>query len=127
MAMAGVLIVSLALSITAFSWVLLAAEVKNTKAATTSKDAMTAAGDARSNPMVLVLDASGSMWGQIDGKAKISIAKEALRELIDSLPADLQVGLSVYGHRREGDCKDIEMLRPISRSSGRGPTIQATM
>ncbi|MHB8789945.1 MAG: VWA domain-containing protein [Desulfobulbaceae bacterium] len=65
--------------------------------------------------MVLVLDASGSMWGQIGGTAKIVIAKEVLNELIDGLPADLQVGLSVYGHRREKDCQDIEMLIPIGR------------
>ncbi len=34
--------------------------------------------------MVLVLDASGSMWGRINGKAKIVIAKEvmALRPVI---------------------------------------------
>ncbi|MHB1351019.1 MAG: VWA domain-containing protein [Desulfobulbus sp.] len=65
------------------------------------------------NPTVLILDASGSMWGQIGGKAKIVIAKEVLNELIDGLPADMQVGLSVYGHRREKDCADIEMLVPI--------------
>jgi hypothetical protein len=57
--------------------------------------------------MVLVLDASGSMWGQIDGKAKIEIAKEVMAELIDSIPSD-QTGLMVYGHRREGDCHDID-------------------
>jgi len=67
------------------------------------------------NPLVLILDASGSMWGQIGGKAKIVIAKEVVNELIDGLPADLEVGLSVYGHRREKDCADIEMLVPIGR------------
>ena len=77
--------------------------------------------EAADNPMVLVLDASGSMWGQIGGKAKIVIAKEVLGELIDGLPADLQVGLSVYGHRREKDCADIEMLVPI------GPLDRAAM
>ena len=63
--------------------------------------------------IVLVLDASGSMWGQIDGKAKIEIAKEVMAELIDQIPADFQTGLTVYGHRRKGDCKDIEMVIPV--------------
>ena len=53
------------------------------------------------------------MWGQIDGKAKITIAKEALNELVDELPGDLHVGLVAYGHRVKGDCGDIEMLIPL--------------
>jgi len=65
--------------------------------------------------MVLVLDASGSMWGQIKGKAKIEIAKEVISDLIDTIPADFQTGLIVYGHRRKGDCKDIEMMIPVGK------------
>ena len=80
-------------------------------------DASSAKGPAMKNAdtgrMVLVLDASGSMWGQIDGKAKIEIAKEVLAELIDQIPAGFQTGLTVYGHRRKGDCKDIEMVIPV--------------
>ncbi len=62
--------------------------------------------------MILVLDASGSMWGQIKGKAKIAIAKEVMVELINKIPADFRTGLTVYGHRRKGDCADIEMMLP---------------
>ncbi len=80
-------------------------------------DASPAKGPAMKNAdtarMVLVLDASGSMWGQIDGKAKIEIAKEVVAELIDQIPAGFQTGLTVYGHRRKGDCKDIEMVIPV--------------
>ena len=64
--------------------------------------------------MVLVLDASGSMWGQIEGKSKIAIAKEVMAELVDAIPSNFYTGLTVYGHRRKGDCKDIEMLIPVS-------------
>jgi Ca-activated chloride channel family protein len=60
--------------------------------------------------MVMILDGSGSMWGQIEGTAKITIAKEVMIELIDDLPGDLNVGLTAYGHRREGDCRDVEQL-----------------
>ncbi|RDH85349.1 MAG: hypothetical protein DIZ78_10305 [endosymbiont of Escarpia spicata] len=63
--------------------------------------------------MVLVLDASGSMWGQIKSKAKITIAKAVMADLISELPTDFQTGLMVYGHRRKGDCDDIEMLVPL--------------
>jgi Ca-activated chloride channel family protein len=67
------------------------------------------------NRMILVLDASGSMWGQIEGKAKIDIAKEVINKLIDNMPANLQVGLYAYGHRRKGDCNDIQMLAPVAK------------
>jgi len=63
--------------------------------------------------MVLILDASGSMWGQIDGKAKIQIAKDVMTGLVDEIPANFETGLMVYGHRRKGDCKDIEMVVPV--------------
>ncbi|OPX41023.1 MAG: hypothetical protein B1H13_04335 [Desulfobacteraceae bacterium 4484_190.3] len=32
--------------------------------------------------LIFILDASGSMWGQVEGKAKIAIAKEVLTDLI---------------------------------------------
>ncbi len=59
---------------------------------------------------ILVLDASGSMWGQIDGKAKITIAQEVIGELLQTLPAEQVLGLTAYGHRRKGDCADIETI-----------------
>ncbi len=33
--------------------------------------------------LLIVLDASGSMWGQIDGENKIVIARRVLGELVD--------------------------------------------
>lgn len=59
---------------------------------------------------ILVLDGSGSMWGQIDGKAKITIAQEVVSALLQTLPANQELGLTVYGHRRKGDCSDIETI-----------------
>ncbi|NKB27214.1 MAG: VWA domain-containing protein [Rhodobacteraceae bacterium] len=59
---------------------------------------------------ILVLDASGSMWGQIDGKAKIEIAQSVVGDLLTDLPAEQALGLTVYGHRVKGDCSDIETL-----------------
>ena len=66
-----------------------------------------------SGNLVFILDASGSMWGQVEGKAKIAIAKEVLTELVKELPDDAVVGLVAYGHRRKGDCDDVEELIPM--------------
>lgn len=63
--------------------------------------------------LLFVLDASGSMWGQIDGVAKITTAKQALTALIGDLAPETNVGLMAYGHRREGDCSDTEILYPV--------------
>ena len=59
---------------------------------------------------ILVLDASGSMWGQIDGVNKVVIARDVVSQVIQEMPADLDLGLMAYGHNRRADCSDIEML-----------------
>ncbi|MEJ8560334.1 VWA domain-containing protein [Yoonia sp. GPGPB17] len=59
---------------------------------------------------ILVLDGSGSMWGQIDGTAKITIAQEVVSSLLEDFPADQGLGLTVYGHRERGNCTDIETI-----------------
>jgi Ca-activated chloride channel family protein len=63
--------------------------------------------------IMFILDASGSMWAQVEGKAKIEIAKEVMTELIQDLPDNAEAGLVAYGHRRKGDCKDVEELVPL--------------
>ncbi len=62
---------------------------------------------------ILILDASGSMWGQIDGVNKIVIAKDVVEGLVRGLPAEQRLGFVAYGHRREGDCNDIETLADV--------------
>lgn len=64
---------------------------------------------------LLVLDASGSMWGRIDGRAKIELARDSIAELVAGWPKDHPLGLMAYGHRRKGDCNDIELLLPVAR------------
>ena len=63
--------------------------------------------------LVIIFDASGSMWGQVEGRHKIAIAKEVMTDLIKALPAGLNTGLVAYGHRRKGDCQDVEELAPL--------------
>ena len=67
--------------------------------------------DAKS--LIFILDASGSMWSQIGGRNKIAIAREALGGLIRDLPDATDTALIAYGHRRKGDCADIETLTPL--------------
>ena len=69
--------------------------------------------DAGRVAIMFILDASGSMWGQIEGTAKIAIAKEVMTELIQDLPDTTSAGLVAYGHRRKGDCNDVEELVPL--------------
>ncbi len=61
---------------------------------------------------ILILDASGSMWGKVEERAKIEIAREAVRDILSQWDPSLHLGLMVYGHRSKGDCKDIELLIP---------------
>ncbi|HZJ93415.1 MAG TPA: VWA domain-containing protein [Thiopseudomonas sp.] len=60
--------------------------------------------------VVIVYDASGSMWSQIDGTSKTEIAREVMADLINKWNTDIPLGLVAYGHRRQGDCTDIETL-----------------
>lgn len=65
---------------------------------------------AQGGTLLLVLDASGSMWGQVDNENKIVIARRVLGNLVDELPDGAEVGVIAYGHRREADCDDIETV-----------------
>jgi Ca-activated chloride channel family protein len=67
--------------------------------------------------VIIVLDASGSMWAQIDGKPKLEIARESLRTALQSVPADKEIGLMAYGHREKGSCSDIELIVPPQAGS----------
>ena len=69
---------------------------------------------APSTDTILILDASGSMWGQVDGQTKISAARAAVDTILGKWKPSDRLGLIAYGHRSKGDCKDIELLAPVS-------------
>lgn len=71
---------------------------------------------------MIVLDASGSMWGQIGGRSKIEIARETLGTVLKSVPAGTELGLMVYGHREKGSCSDIELAVPPGAGTGEAIT-----
>ncbi|MBI1492024.1 vWA domain-containing protein [Halocynthiibacter styelae] len=61
--------------------------------------------------VMVVFDVSGSMWGQIDGVTKIEIARDAFSTISADWDAgNVNAGLIAYGHRRKGDCSDIELI-----------------
>ncbi|QIB34276.1 vWA domain-containing protein [Ancylobacter pratisalsi] len=66
---------------------------------------------------IIVMDGSGSMWGQIDGRAKLEIARETVAKVLGTLPPDQELGLMAYGHRTKGDCSDIELIVPPAKGT----------
>jgi Ca-activated chloride channel family protein len=64
--------------------------------------------------IIFIYDASGSMWGAMEGKTKMQIAGRVLSQTLDQLPPTQPIGLFVYGHRRERDCQDVEWLVPLT-------------
>ncbi len=72
---------------------------------------------------IIVLDGSGSMWGQIDGRPKLEIARDALKDVLQAVPADTELGLIAYGHRTKGDCDDIEVM--VAPAKGTADAIAA--
>ncbi|MCA0059739.1 vWA domain-containing protein [Mesorhizobium sp. B261B1A] len=69
------------------------------------------------NKVIIILDASGSMWAQIDGRPKLEIARESLRSVLQSVPADDELGFMAYGHRKKGSCEDIQLIVPPQAGS----------
>lgn len=67
---------------------------------------------AAANRVIVILDGSGSMWAQIDGKPKLEIARESLRAVLKTVPAEDEIGFMAYGHREKGSCGDIELIVP---------------
>jgi Ca-activated chloride channel homolog len=74
--------------------------------------------------VILVLDASGSMRGKIEGKSKMDIAKDVVGKLVGTWKPEDDLGLVVYGHREKGSCTDIETVwppKPLTASQFMGP------
>jgi Ca-activated chloride channel family protein len=68
---------------------------------------------------MIVLDASGSMAGQLSGKPKIVMARDTLTSVLTDTPEKLALGLLAYGHRQKASCSDIELLVPPATGSSR--------
>jgi Ca-activated chloride channel family protein len=71
-------------------------------------------------PIMVVLDASGSMKGAAPGGTKMTAARKAVRTLVSAMPAQAQVGLTVYGANtgssaaeKPAGCKDVRVVHPV--------------
>ncbi|MGW0788568.1 VWA domain-containing protein [Streptomyces sp. NPDC002911] len=74
---------------------------------------------AASPKVELVLDVSGSMRTRdIDGESRISAAKQAFNDVLDSVPEEVELGIRTLGADYPGDdrkvgCKDTRQLYPV--------------
>ncbi|WP_394141460.1 VWA domain-containing protein [Cytobacillus oceanisediminis] len=57
----------------------------------------------------ILLDASGSMANQIDGRSMMDIAKGSIKEFAESLPEGANIALRVYGHLGTSSNQDKEL------------------
>ena len=46
--------------------------------------------------VMIILDGSGSMWGEVDKVSKIVAAKEVLQKIVASLPKEVKTGLALF-------------------------------
>ena len=65
-----------------------------------------------------ILDASGSMLADLQGRTRLAVAQDAVARLSAALPSSINASLWVYGHRvhqsnKEESCKDIEEVIPM--------------
>lgn len=71
--------------------------------------------------VVVLMDASGSMKGEIGGQTKMELAKAAIARFVEQIPTDANVSLIAYGHvgsSAESDkiasCSNVESVYPLS-------------
>lgn len=62
--------------------------------------------------LVVIFDGSGSMWGNPEGERrnKLTLARDAMKAGLARVGRETSVGLVSFGHRRSGDCNDVETL-----------------
>lgn len=70
--------------------------------------------------VVILMDASGSMKAEIEGRTRMDLAKDAIEEFTSQLSDDVNVALFAYGHKGAGtkgdkelSCSSIEALYPL--------------
>ncbi len=68
----------------------------------------------------IVIDASRSMWGRMDGEPKMEVARNILLDAADWMPQDLDLALRAYGSvspTEQNDCTDSTLLVPFGADS----------
>lgn len=90
----------------------------------TAQDATTTTADGK---LLLLLDSSGSMKESAGGQTKIDAAKAALKQVVQQLPDDSQVGVRVFGAKvfsakDKGACTDTQNVVPVGSLDRQGIT-----
>jgi len=68
---------------------------------------------------VMVFDASGSMWNRLEGdRSRIEVARDVMGEYFATRDTGTPISVLAYGHRRRGDCGDIQVIAPMQRHDG---------
>lgn len=74
----------------------------------------------RNYNIMLILDVSGSMGLKTEGKIKMDLAKEAIKEYVKKASEKANIGLTVYGHKgsnsekdKAESCSGAETIAPI--------------
>lgn len=65
-------------------------------------------------PVVLVLDASGSMATPLGRESRLDAARRVVLDTLTLFSPKRPAGLVAYGHRRKDDCTDIETLQKLA-------------
>jgi hypothetical protein len=68
----------------------------------------------------IVVDASRSMWGRMQGEPKMTVAKEILHDVSYWFPQDLDLALRAYGSTSpsvNNDCSDSSLLVPFGEQN----------
>jgi len=64
----------------------------------------------------IVMDALGDMWSQMNGIPKIETMRNAINQMVrHQLHDEGEVGLIAFGHNKQNDCEDIEVLVPLQK------------
>ena len=67
---------------------------------------------------IVILDASRSMWGQINNVSKIVSARNALSNSFVKYTGRLNLGLVAYGHQNAASCEDVQVIQKLTKLDG---------
>ncbi|MGI9205760.1 MAG: vWA domain-containing protein, partial [Woeseiaceae bacterium] len=74
--------------------------------------------------LLVIYDSSNSMWGELtDSSRKYEAGRNALTTFLGSDLGNRRIGFRAYGHRRESDCNDSELIVPFSDLDSARPQI----
>ena len=74
---------------------------------------------ARSGKVMLIVDSSRSMWGQIDGVNKVVHVRDALERFFQRQQGAFRLGLMAYGHQEKASCDDFAVLKETGEFDAR--------